>query len=88
MCSSAWWFEYAWPMGSGTLKRYGLVRIGMALLEEVCHCVDGLLRASSWLPVEDKANLLAAFRSKCRILSAFSSTTSSGCGQASGHNED
>ena len=20
-----WWFEYAWPMGSATIRRYGLV---------------------------------------------------------------
>jgi hypothetical protein len=33
---------YAWPMGSGTSKRYGFARIGVALLEEVCHCVGGL----------------------------------------------
>jgi hypothetical protein len=29
-----WWFEYAWPMGSGTLRRCGLVGVGLALLEE------------------------------------------------------
>ena len=32
-----WWFEYAWPMGSGTVRRRGLVGIGVDLLEEVCH---------------------------------------------------
>jgi hypothetical protein len=26
-----WWFEYAWPIGSGTIKQYGLVGIGVAL---------------------------------------------------------
>jgi hypothetical protein len=36
-----WWFEYAWPMGHGTVRRCGLVRIGAAL-EEECHCVGKL----------------------------------------------
>ena len=30
--------EYVWPMGGGTIKRCGLVGIGVALLKEVCHC--------------------------------------------------
>jgi hypothetical protein len=37
-----WWFEYTWPYGSGTTRRYDLVGVGVALLEEVCHCGDGL----------------------------------------------
>jgi hypothetical protein len=28
----------AWLIGSGAIKICGLVRAGMALLEEVCHC--------------------------------------------------
>ena len=28
-------------LGSGTIRRYGLAGIGVALLEEVCHCVGG-----------------------------------------------
>jgi hypothetical protein len=28
----------AWPLGNGTIRRGGLVRVGMALLEAVCHC--------------------------------------------------
>jgi hypothetical protein len=28
--------------GSGTIWRYGLVRVGVALLEGVCHCGGGL----------------------------------------------
>jgi hypothetical protein len=28
--------------GSGTIRRCGLVAIGVALLEEVCHCGSGL----------------------------------------------
>lgn len=31
-----WWFERTWPpQGSGTLWRYGLVEVDVALLEEV-----------------------------------------------------
>jgi hypothetical protein len=30
-----WWFEYPWPLGSDTIRRYGLVGIGEALLEKV-----------------------------------------------------
>jgi hypothetical protein len=28
--------------GSGTIRRYGLIGIGMTLLEKVCHCEHGL----------------------------------------------
>lgn len=31
-----WWFEYAWPMGSDTIRRCGIIGEGVALLEEVC----------------------------------------------------
>jgi hypothetical protein len=27
-----------WPIGSGTIRRCGLVEIGVVTLEEVCHC--------------------------------------------------
>jgi hypothetical protein len=27
--------------GSGIIRRYGFVGVGMDLLEEVCHCGDG-----------------------------------------------
>lgn len=39
--SHLWWLEYAWPMGSDTI-RCALVGGGgrVALLEEVCHCKD------------------------------------------------
>ena len=37
-----WWFEYAWPMGNGTIRRCGLVGGGVALLEEIHYCGDGL----------------------------------------------
>jgi hypothetical protein len=29
--------------GSGTIRSYGLVGVGVALLEKVCHCRGGLL---------------------------------------------
>jgi hypothetical protein len=28
--------------GSGSIRRYGPVEIGVALMEEVCHCGHGL----------------------------------------------
>ena len=36
----SWSFEYKWPhrpIGSGTIRRFGLVGVGVTLLEEVCH---------------------------------------------------
>lgn len=32
----------AWPTESGTIKRYGLMGVPVALLVEVCHCGSGL----------------------------------------------
>ena len=37
-----WWFEYAWPIGSGSIWTCGFVGIGVALVQEVCHCVGRL----------------------------------------------
>jgi hypothetical protein len=31
-----------WPIGCGIIRRHGLVRVGVTLLEEVCHCGGGL----------------------------------------------
>ena len=28
----------AWPTGNGTIRRCGLIGVGVALLEEMCHC--------------------------------------------------
>ena len=36
-----WWFDCAWPRQWHDW-RYGLVRVGVALLEEVCHCGNRL----------------------------------------------
>jgi hypothetical protein len=35
-------FLNAWPTGSGAIRKYGFVRVGVTLLEEVCHCGGGL----------------------------------------------
>ena len=37
-----WWFEYAWPIGSGIARRCDLFGVGVAMLDEVCHCGGGL----------------------------------------------
>lgn len=39
--TSLWWFEYAWPMGSG------IIRGGVALLKEGGHCVGGFEDSNS-----------------------------------------
>jgi hypothetical protein len=46
--------------GGDTIRRCGIVRVGMALLEEVCHCGGG-----QWDPSSSHMGaslLLAAFR--------------------------
>ena len=52
--------------GSGTIRRCGLVGVGVALLEEVCHCGGGLCNP---LPscLED-SSLLFTFGTQCRLL--------------------
>ncbi len=50
--------------------RCGLIRVGMALLEEVCHSWGGLLDPS---PSHVEASLLLfVFGTRCRILCSFS----------------
>jgi hypothetical protein len=34
----------SWPTGNGTIRRCGLGGVGVALLEEVCHCGGGALK--------------------------------------------
>ena len=29
-------------IGNGTIRKCGLVKVGVALLEEMCHCMSGL----------------------------------------------
>ena len=52
---------------SGTIRRCGLVEVGVALLEEVYHCGGGLLSSAKCGTV----SLLGAFRWRCRTLSSF-----------------
>jgi hypothetical protein len=46
----------AWPLRSGTVRRCGYARVGVAMLEEVCHCGSRLLGcyAQGLLSVERK----------------------------------
>ena len=37
-----WWFECAWSMGGGAIRRGGNVGVGVALLEDVHLCGGGL----------------------------------------------
>jgi hypothetical protein len=52
--------------GNGTIRRYGLVGVGMALLEEVCHCRGGdslpscLKPVCYWLPFDEDVELSAS----------------------------
>ena len=39
----------AWPMGSGTIRRCGLIGGGMTFLEEVCHCRGRVLRSHMYV---------------------------------------
>jgi hypothetical protein len=41
-----WWFEYAWPMGSGTIRKCGLIGG-----EKACHYEGGVLRSPVSVPV-------------------------------------
>jgi hypothetical protein len=62
------------PIGSGTLRRCGLMGVGVALLEEVCHW-GWALRFQILKPSPVWHSLPAAYRSRCTTLSFFSSTT-------------
>ena len=50
----------AWPTGSDTIKRCDLVKIGVALLEEVCCCGVGLGAYAQAPPSVEETLLLAA----------------------------
>lgn len=60
-------------IGNGTIWRYGLVGVGMALLEEVHHNGEGL-RSQVFKPGLVLHLLPDACWSGCRILSSFSCT--------------
>ena len=41
--SGKWWFERKWsPKGSDTIRKYGLVDVGVAMLQKVSHHGGGL----------------------------------------------
>jgi hypothetical protein len=33
---------HAWPIGIGTIRRSGLVKLGVVSLEKMCHCAGGI----------------------------------------------
>lgn len=51
-----WWFEYAWPMGSGIFRRHGLVGVSVSLCRHALRSPRAQVppsveeRAFSWLP--------------------------------------
>jgi hypothetical protein len=49
-------------LGSGTIRRCGLVRVGVASLKEVCHCGHGL--KDSHPSCLEVSLLLFAFRTR------------------------
>ena len=58
-------------LGSGTIRRCGLVEVGVALLEEVCRFVGGFWTllavcetVCSWLPLDEDVEL-SAFPAMC-----------------------
>lgn len=54
-----WWFDYAWIMGSGTVRRHGLIGGGVALLE-VLLCGWALRLPMLRLPSAEEHLLLDA----------------------------
>jgi hypothetical protein len=56
------------PIGSGTISRYGLAGVGVASLEDVCHCGRSL-RAQMIKPCPLCQSFPAACQSRCRTLS-------------------
>ena len=62
-------------MESGTIKKSGFVGVGVALLEEVCHW-EWALGFQMLKPGPVSLSLPAAFPSRCRTLTSFSSTMS------------
>jgi hypothetical protein len=67
-----WWFEYACPR-SGSIRRCDLVGVGVAFLEEVCHCwreqrelpPSCLGMPVFWLPSEQNVELSALSPTLC-----------------------
>jgi hypothetical protein len=67
----------AWLIQSGTIRRCGLVEVGVALLERVCHWEGGLrgLLCSSYAQCGTQSPSAACRSKRCQTLS-FSSTMS------------
>lgn len=61
------WFEYLWSSIFGTIWSYGMVGVGVVLLEKVCHCRHGLLEHP---PISWEVSLLFAFLTKGWTLSS------------------
>jgi hypothetical protein len=86
-------------MRSRTIRRCGLVGIGVAFLDVLCHCVGGFgtllvlkfcpiwKTVSSWLPAVDSL-FLAIFESRYRTLSAPPAPHLPGCCHASCHDDN
>jgi hypothetical protein len=57
MLTQVWWCEYAWPMGSSTIRRCGLVGGSASLwgwaLRFWAQVPSVQKRLFSWLPAED-----------------------------------
>ena len=76
-----WWFEYAWPIRSGTVRRCSLVGGSVSLwgwaLEVFSNAQPptSVERDPCWLPGEASLSSVV-FGSRCRTLSSFSSTLS------------
>ena len=64
-----------WPVGSDTIRRYGLIGGGVASLEEVCGGGLEVSHAQA-MPSEIHSLLSVACGSRCRALSSFSDTMS------------
>jgi hypothetical protein len=70
MCACLLVYMYTYTLW-WCIRRCGLVGVGVALLEEVCHCGGDLWDAPSSF-LEDRSLLLFALRTRCRTLSSFS----------------
>jgi hypothetical protein len=75
--SGMWWFEYVWPLGSGTIRRCGLVGGSVSLwgwpLMFYAQAPPNA-EESRLLVAYRRLSLAAAFQPRYRTLSSFSST--------------
>lgn len=67
----------AYPLARVTMKRQGLIRVGVALFKEVCHYGCRLMVSKTQTkPSIGRMSFLVAHGSGCRILNYVSSTVS------------